>query len=86
MQNQEVAIDTINSKYNFIDVKPEDVFGHLDENNFKFFMTTCFNNQYDNISFNEKNNLYKKFILGDTKKDSKLDVKNLKKVAETEPS
>lgn len=62
LSNQNLALDNINSKYNFTDVQPEERFGHLDEGLFKYFMESCFTSLYEKLSFNDRNNLYKKFL------------------------
>jgi len=38
--SQEVAMDMLNFKYNFVEVLPKEKFGHLSYKNFKDFVET----------------------------------------------
>ena len=79
LQNQELAVDIVNQKYNYINISPEDRFGHLDERLFREFLKTCFTHHFDNYNFSDRNQLYKKFLTGDAKTDGKQDIKPAKK-------
>lgn len=79
LQNQELAVDIVNQKYNYINISPEERFGHLDERLFREFLKTCFTHHFDNYNFSDRNQLYKKFLTGDAKADGKQDIKPAKK-------